>query len=74
MPSGGKFISVYANFSLVQALIYMKGTRIDHGLAICDVLRFQRDLDKTTEDICDFVDTVISNEIENEQSLQSDSI
>ena len=51
-----------------------RATRIGCGLAMHDVVKFQRDLDKTTGDICDFVDTVRPNEMENEENLQSASM
>ncbi len=74
MPSGGEIISVYANFSFVWALICTRATRIGRGLVIRNVVEFQRELDKTSGDIRDFVDTVIVNEIENEHNLLSASM
>ena len=66
MPPGGDLKSIYVNFSLVQALICIKATRIGRGLGIHNVAKFQRDRDKINGDIRDFVDTVSANETENE--------
>ena len=66
MPPGGKFKSIYINFSPVLVLICMKATRIDNGVATHDVVKFQRDRDTITGDIRNFVDTVSVNEIKTE--------
>ena len=74
MPPGGKSKSIFLIFSPVQALISMKVTRTSHRVAIHDVVKFQHYPDKITGDIHYFVDTVSLNEMEIEQSLQSESM
>ncbi len=74
MPSGGEFYSISHDFSCVQALKFIKFTRLVHNVTMHDVVELLGDCDGGTRDIHDFMYTVRLNEMEIKENIQSDSV
>ena len=74
MTSGGGFYSIFHDFSCVQALGFVKLTRLGYSATMHGVVEFLGDWNGRTRDIHDFMLTVRLNEMETKQNLQSDSM
>ena len=74
MPPGGELYSIFHDFCCVQALKFMKLTRLGYSVTLHEVVEFHGDRNDRTRDIHDFMYTVMLNEIEIKQNLQSYSM